>query len=404
MNKAGAFKRGNYQVMALLSALALITVTLVTAAVPASAVVPTTYTKGDLFVSRGDGHVEERTPSGTLVRTLNSGKTGTTSAGSAFDSAGNLFVAEFQNQSLSKYNNTGTFLGNFGSGYNADPESVVIDKTSNVYVGQADGSGNILKFNSAGTPLNSFNVAHQDRGSDWVDLAADQCTMHYTSEGTSVKQFNVCTNTQLPDFATGLTGPVYAHRILPDGGELVADSANVVRLNSAGAVVKTYTPSTSESTIFALNRDPDGTSFWTADLINGDIFHFDIASGAQLGTFSVHGLVAGLSLFGEITQGGGGMHTPNIFEVDVKGCMTIHIGYNYFPVGTVINWHVNQTGRGTLGSGSTTTVAPTGKTMHFVDLTHTLPLLSGLHTHIYFNWTIGGQTTKYVVTRGPACS
>ncbi|MCU1464513.1 MAG: hypothetical protein JWM72_441 [Actinomycetia bacterium] len=97
-------------------------------------------------------------------------------------------------------------------------------------------------------------------------------------------------------------------------------------------------------------------------------------------------------------------HPPNIFEVDVKGCKTIHIGYNYFPVGTVINWRANQTGRGTLGSGSTTTVAPTGKTMHFVDLTHTLPLLSGLHTHIYFNWTIGGQTTKYVVTRGPACS
>ncbi|MCU1466420.1 MAG: hypothetical protein JWM72_2348 [Actinomycetia bacterium] len=31
--------------------------------------------------------------------------------------------------------------------------------------------------------------------------------------------------------------------------------------------------------------------------------------------------------------------------------------------------------------------------MHFVDLTHSLSLQSGLHTHIYFNWGINGATT-----------
>jgi hypothetical protein len=41
--------------------------------------------------------------------------------------------------------------------------------------------------------------------------------------------------------------------------------------------------------------------------------------------------------------------------------------------------------------------------MHFVDLTRSLSLKSGLHTHIYFNWGINGQTTRYVVTRGPSC-
>jgi len=106
------------------------------------------------------------------------------------------------------------------------------------------------------------------------------------------------------------------------------------------------------------------------------------------------------------TIGGGGFGggvAPNIFEVDVKGCATIHIGYNYFPVGTVIHWHVNQTGTGTIGKGDITTVAPKGKTMHFVDLTHSLTLMAGPHTHIYFNWGINGVTTRYNVTRGPAC-
>ena len=112
------------------------------------------------------------------------------------------------------------------------------------------------------------------------------------------------------------------------------------------------------------------------------------------------------SLEGVVTTGSivvGSPHAPSIFEVDVRHCNEIHIGYNYFPVGTVIHWHANQTGRGTLGSGSITTTGPTGKTYHFVDLTHTLPLLSGLHTHIYFTWTISGKLTKFVSTRGPAC-
>jgi hypothetical protein len=101
---------------------------------------------------------------------------------------------------------------------------------------------------------------------------------------------------------------------------------------------------------------------------------------------------------------GGGGHAPSIFELDVRYCRTIHVGYNYFPVGTVVNWYVNQTGRGRLQSGSITTVAPTGKTYHFLNLTTTLTLYSGLHTHVYLHWTIKGVTTRIAVTRGPACS
>ncbi|MDQ1434710.1 MAG: hypothetical protein QOF59_1526 [Actinomycetota bacterium] len=134
----------------------------------------------------------------------------------------------------------------------------------------------------------------------------------------------------------------------------------------------------------------------SADFNSGTVnFTGGLKSGASA-YFSLEGVVTASSIHPTGKP-------PNIFEVDVKRCSTIHIGYNYFPVGTVIHWHVNQTGTGTIASGSTTTVAPTGKTMHFVDLTHSLTLKSGLHTHIYFNWGINGQTTRYVVTRGPSC-
>ena len=257
------------------------------------------FAQGDLFLSELNGQVQERKPNGTLVQTLNAPNTNE-GTGSAFDKNGNLYVTEFQDGAISKFDSTGHFISHFGSGFNSDPESIVFDTTGNMYVGQADGTHNILKFSSSGALLKSFSPAVEDRGTDWIDLASDQCTIRYTSELTSVKRFNVCTNTQLPDFATGLPGSkAYAHRILPDGGELVADSGVAVRLNTNGAVIKTYHPPPADYLLFALNLDPDGKSFWTADARTGDVFHFDIGTGAQLGTFSVGRDVGGISLLGE---------------------------------------------------------------------------------------------------------
>ena len=191
--------------------------------------------------------------------------------GLAFDSSGNLYAtAGFSANTMVKFDNTGTLLtANFGSGYNSHPESVVIDNTNKVlYVGQPDGSHQVLKFDFDGNPLANYSPAIQDRGTDWVDLAADLHTIRYTSEGDTIFQYDLATNTQLANFnAVGLTGSnAYAHRILSDGGELVADTSQIVRLDSAGNVVKTYTiPSI--SLLFAINLDPDGTSFWTADYL-----------------------------------------------------------------------------------------------------------------------------------------
>jgi hypothetical protein len=266
------------------------------------------YTTGDVFVSDGQtqvNQVQEFTPTGTLIQTLQDTNTSLGTAGSAFDASGNFYVTDFSNQTVSKFDATGAFVGPFGSGYSADPESILFDNTGNAYVGQADGSHQILKFNSAGNPVASYSPATESRGTDWIDLASDQCTMHYTSEGVSVKSYNVCTNTQNADFATGLPGPnAFAHRILSDGGELVADTDRVVRLDSSGNVVQTYLLG-NPNVLFALNLDPNGTSFWTAELdTSGQVFKVNIASGAIEEQWTGNtGGVSGLSILGEITQG-----------------------------------------------------------------------------------------------------
>jgi hypothetical protein len=261
------------------------------------------YSVGDVFAAVGNGQVKHFDSAGNLLDTLDSGSGGFNNAGMAFDPAGNLYVTEWTADSVSQFDDMGVFTGSFGSGFNAHPESIVVDAAGNFYVGQADGTGDILKFNSTGSPLDSFDVATEARGSDWIDLAADQCTMFYTSEGTLVKRYNVCTDTQLADFNVApLPGAAaYALRILPGGGVLVADSTVAVRLDASGNQVQTYTPSLPASALFGLNVDPDGTSFWTADLSTGDIFNFDIASGNELLTFNGNPNtdLGGLAVFGE---------------------------------------------------------------------------------------------------------
>lgn len=262
-----------------------------------------TFNRGDVFVAVEDGKVQWRDKNGVLVATLDTGRPGTFTTGMAFDSLNRLYVTNFSDQSVQVFDSSGNLLGNFGSGYDADPESILFDANVNAYVGQANGTGDILKFDAAGNPLTAFDVAREARGSDWIDLDSDQCTMFYTSEGFLVKRFDVCNNTQLPDFATLPNSPAFALRILPDGGVLVADSAEIVRLNAAGAVIQTY-DAPGEDNWFALNLDPDGTSFWSADFSTANVYKFDIASGNILLSFNTGtgaDTVFGLAINGEIT-------------------------------------------------------------------------------------------------------
>jgi hypothetical protein len=109
-----------------------------------------------------------------------------------------------------------------------------------------------------------------------------------------------------------------------------------------------------------------------------------------------------------LTHGGATVfdaHPPNIFAVVLKSCVNLHVGYNYFPAGIVVHWRVNQTGTGTLATGSFTTLTG-GRTYHFL----TMPLGVTLqpdsrstHTHVRFTWTIGTATTHYEATRDPGC-
>ncbi len=273
-----------------------------------------TFAFGEVFAATAGGAVEIFKPDGTFLGTLDTGTLA--SAGMAFDKSGNLYVTTFGAPSVVEFDIHGNLLGNFGSGYtnSAFAESILFNLAGNAFVGAATAVPGIpppitvpvFEFAANGTPVATFQVASERRGSDWIELLADQKTMLYTSEGHLVKSFNVSTNTQNADFASNLPGVhAYASRQVPtDGSLLVADTNQVVRLNSSGSIIQTYTPTAPPQVLFAVNLDPDGVSFWTADLGNGNVTRFNISTGAQISAFNVpSSVVAGLAIFGEKAPG-----------------------------------------------------------------------------------------------------
>ncbi len=173
----------------------------------------------------------------------------------------------------------------FATGLPTNPETIISD-ASNGFLVTSAGSATLTRLNASGSVVQRFTLATEDRGVDWVALKGDGCTLLYTSEGSSILRYNICTGTQLSAFSTGLPGSyAFQLRLLPDGGVLVANSEGVVRLDSAGNVVRTYTAN-GEVQLFAVALDRDGSSFWAQDYNSGDVLHFDLASGAVLSSFN----------------------------------------------------------------------------------------------------------------------
>ena len=136
-----------------------------------------------------------------VVQTLDTTISGSFTTGSTFDSSGNFYVTTFDGGYVSKFDQDGNLMdAQFAE---CDPgancESIVFDKAGNFYVGQAE-TADILKFDSDGNLIQRYDVQTSARGSDWIDLAADQSTMYYTS--FEVYTFDLETGVQGPQFAT----------------------------------------------------------------------------------------------------------------------------------------------------------------------------------------------------------
>jgi hypothetical protein len=267
---------------------------------------------GDVFAGVGNGKINHYGATGTLKEVLDT-TTGAANppgseTGMCFDSSGKLYTTDYDAVTMSKFNNLGGLTTHpFGPSFSFPPESCVVDQQGiTVYVGTGELDNELFKLDTNGTQLNDFTATPDQGGINWVDLnPKNQCELYYTSEGTLVKRFNVCTGTQLSDFASGLpfgSAGCFGLRIRSNGEVLVACDQVIERLNSAGAMIQSYNPA-NEADFFAIALDPDGASFWAAGYTSGNIYKVNIASGAVSTTFTATPAsgagLGGLAVYGD---------------------------------------------------------------------------------------------------------
>src|SRR5262249_2315490 len=244
----------------------------------------------DILISLRTGHIQVYNAAGGLTRDIVGGDDGP-AKGMVFDSVGNLFVAHWAGSSgaagnnIEVFNSNLSFQGTFVSGLNCNPTSLVRDSGGNLFAGLADCSGDVLKFSPLGALLASFDVAAENHGAEWIDLAADNCTLFYGSEGPHVKRFNVCAGVQLPDFNSTPLGGVFQVKVLPDTTVLAATPNRIVRLDTAGSMVQQYVVP-GETCFRGVGLDPTGTAFFATNYCNSHVYKFDLATGAVLTAFT----------------------------------------------------------------------------------------------------------------------
>jgi hypothetical protein len=239
------------------------------------------WNTGDLFLGVGAGQYQVRAPDGTWKETLDDGRGGLTS-GCAFDTAGNLYATNIDRYYVDKYQGVDPHdRTDFGGGYNG-PEMVVFDASGKVYVSNVNYEG-IRQFDANGNYIRTILPGTRV---DYFDIAADQDTILYTQEGTTIEGVSISTG-QTFTFASGATH-AYALRIIPltnpqfSGDVLLADLTEVKLYDTNGGVIRHYDiTSPDENTWHALNLDPDGVSFWSGDSLTSNYYEFNIDTTAR---------------------------------------------------------------------------------------------------------------------------
>jgi cysteine-rich repeat protein len=266
--------------------------------------------KGDAFAGGANGLFNVFSNTGVFKETISTGISGY-AVGCAFNmDASKLYTSVINSGKLVVFDaaHPHTIMQKIDISPGSDSSSIVFDDAANFYIAYVDNGLKIRKYNATGTLLETYSAEMEDRGSDWsysieLDLAKDQCTLYYTTISFQVRRFNVCNNTQLPDFATLPAMHAYALRLRPPGdgtgGLLVVCSDSIKRLNGKGNVVQSY-EFPGEYFWWFLRLDPDGISFWAGADTN--LYRFDIASGSKIvGPIAKEKGISSLCVLGEVT-------------------------------------------------------------------------------------------------------
>jgi streptogramin lyase len=235
---------------------------------------------GDVLVTNIlSGTVTRYNSSGAFLGNFATGL-GSVSGIAINSSNGNVLVGNRSSGTVVQFTSTGTSLGNFATGF-SDPHGIAFDSLGNVLIANfQNGDGtNILRYSSTGTALGTFSSTNLDGPSDLeVDGSGNVYVTNFM-DGTNgtVRRYN-SSGTFLNTFTSGPSTPFQPWNVLIDssGDILVADRSGgrVLRYNSSGTLLQTLT-GLSGPVGLAIGS---GNSLLVAEQFNNRIARFDVAT------------------------------------------------------------------------------------------------------------------------------
>ena len=249
----------------------------------------------------------------------------------------------------------------------------------------------------------------------------------FTGIGTITTTFR-CTPNALAAIVT-----LHGSQALPT--RKAADSPNAPRAGGNGYTITIHNPSTLPVTLNAITDTlPTGFSYRAGSTtgatssnpsINGQNLSWAGPFNAPAGgNVSIHFNVTVSSVAGFYYNNAGGstdapytvtptgktalitVGTPgNIFAVELRNCVNLHVGYNRFPNGTVVRWNVSQNAI-KVATGQFTAIGGGiygSKTYHFLTQPLGVTLKPSPDGHVHFNWVINNTTYNYTAIRKPGC-
>lgn len=195
----------------------------------------------NVLVGTEGGIVDRFTQSGILIGQYDDGQANYVT-GMCRDSSGNVYATNFGAYTISKFDSKMNLVtGAWATVTSGEVESCSIaNSTGHLFAGAAD-TNQIFEFDLAtGALVTSFTVTTGSRGTDWLDVLPDGCTIRYTSEDSVVRQFNACTDSELPNFTTSSAGPCYENHTMANGDVVAACTSEVDVWNPDGTLNQSY--------------------------------------------------------------------------------------------------------------------------------------------------------------------
>jgi hypothetical protein len=229
--------------------------------------------------------------------------------GMGVDPSGNIYVANFGNNTISKYNSAGTYQGTFGSTAISNPAGIAFDKAGNGYVlnynrtnngnGNFHGNGNVSQYNSAGVYTSTIIQGLGTGNGITIDALGniDIAEGSYNNGSNTIEQYNTSGSLAFSLNSAYTVNPV---AVATDG------SGNIYVLDNTNKNVTKYTSAgTYLSTVITGLGNPNAIYVSGA----GDIYIGD--TGAQ--TVNVY------SPTGVLKTSKTGLTDPEGFVTDSKG-------------------------------------------------------------------------------------